>query len=126
MNDEQKSSAEQPDNSSAGSGREVSRRGFILGGVATAAGAAATAAALAPLRHLKHLPSIEELLQGYYKEMTPEEKEAVLERIRQQVEQQYGVRPNLTDPQPMAGVEFMYALSIGRCVGCRRCVHACV
>ena len=126
MDDQQKNSSEQQNSESAGNCREVSRRGFILGGVAAAAGTAATAAALAPLRHLKDTLSIEEFLQGYYKEMTPEEKEAVLERIRLQVERKYDVRPNLTDPPPMAGVEFMYALSIGRCIGCRRCVHACV
>ena len=114
------------DDQSADDGVQINRRGFLLGGVAAAAGTAATAAALSPLWELKDIPTAEEMLQQYYKEMTPEEKEAVLERIRRQVEQQYGVRPNLTDPPPMTGVEFMYALSIGRCVGCRRCVHACV
>ena len=126
MDSKQETSRQEQDGASVGDRREVSRRGFILGGVATAAGAAATAAALAPLRHLKDRPSVEELLQSYFRELGPEDKEAVLERIRRQVEQRYGVRPNLTDPRPMDGVEFMYALSIGRCVGCRRCVHACV
>ena len=126
MDDKQETSPQQQDSASADNGQHISRRGFILGGVATAAGTAATAAALAPLRQLKDTPTVEELLQGYYKEMTPDQKEAVLDRVRRQVEQQYGVRPNLTDPQPMTGVQFMYALSIGRCVGCRRCVHACV
>lgn len=106
-------------------GKAFSRRRFLQGGVA-AAGMGATAAALAPLRELNDLPSVEEWLQKHYKELTPEEKDAVLARIRRQVEKEYGVRPHLTDPQPKEGVEFMYALSIGRCVGCRRCVHACV
>ena len=86
MDDQQKNSSKQQDSESAGNCREVSRRGFILGGVAAAAGTAATAAALAPLRHLKDTLSLEEFLQGYYKEMTPEDKESVLERIRLQVE----------------------------------------
>lgn len=125
MDDKQDISSQRGDSASADEGRGISRRHFIQVGAATA-GVAATAAALSPLRHLKDHMTAEEFLQKYYKEMTPQEKEAVLERIRREVEQQYGVRPNLTDPPPMDGVEFMYGLSIGRCIGCRRCVHACV
>ncbi|MEK9145523.1 MAG: 4Fe-4S dicluster domain-containing protein, partial [Elusimicrobiota bacterium] len=33
---------------------------------------------------------------------------------------------NLKDPPPLPGVEFAYALNIGRCIGCRKCVYACV
>ena len=32
----------------------------------------------------------------------------------------------ITDTPPMDGVEFAYGLDIARCVGCRRCVYACV
>jgi molybdopterin-containing oxidoreductase family iron-sulfur binding subunit len=32
----------------------------------------------------------------------------------------------VADVKPMTGVEFVYALNISRCIGCRRCVHACV
>jgi Fe-S-cluster-containing dehydrogenase component len=28
--------------------------------------------------------------------------------------------------KPLPGVEFAYALDLSRCIGCRRCVHACV
>ena len=114
------------DGATAGNGRQITRRGFVIGGAVATAGVAATAAAMTPLMDLEDPPSVDELLQRYFREMTPEDKQAVLERIREEVQQRYGVRPNLTDPEPMPGVEFMYALSIGRCVGCRRCVHACV
>ncbi len=62
----------------------VSRRGFLTAGVSAVAGATALAAALSPLRHLDpdDLPTVEEFLQKHYKEMTPEEKQRVLERIR--------------------------------------------
>jgi molybdopterin-containing oxidoreductase family iron-sulfur binding subunit len=30
------------------------------------------------------------------------------------------------DLKPMNGVEFVYCLNLTRCVGCRKCVHACV
>ena len=97
-------------------------------GLATLAGVSAVAAALSPLRELKSgdFPSVEEFLQKHYKEMTAEDKEAVFARIRAKVKERFGVVPNLTDPPPQEGVEFVYGLNLSRCIGCRRCVHACV
>ena len=88
--------------------------------------AGATAAALAPLKDIVDLPTLEQFLQQHYKELIPADKENILERIRKEVKAKYGVTPNLTDLQPLPGVEFGYALNIGRCVGCRKCVYACV
>ncbi|HPD29700.1 MAG TPA: 4Fe-4S dicluster domain-containing protein [Phycisphaerae bacterium] len=106
----------------------MTRRGFIRKSAVAAAGAAAVAAALSPLRNISpdHIPTLEQLLQKHYKEMTPEEMKAVLERISREVEKRYAVRPQVADIKPMTGVEFVYALNISRCIGCRRCVHACV
>ncbi|MBI4349937.1 MAG: 4Fe-4S dicluster domain-containing protein [Elusimicrobia bacterium] len=102
----------------------ITRREFL--GVAAVGLAAATAAALSPLRQLADFPTLEDWLRKHYTELTPRDKEAIFERIRAQVEKDYGVRPNLTDQPPLDGVMFAYALNIGRCVGCRRCVYACV
>jgi molybdopterin-containing oxidoreductase family iron-sulfur binding subunit len=106
----------------------MSRRDFLAKGAAAAAGLSALAAAMAPLRHLSEgdLPSIEEFLQKHYKEMTSAEKERVLSRIQEQVKTRFGVAATVTDPQPLDGVEFVYGLNISRCIGCRKCVHACV
>jgi molybdopterin-containing oxidoreductase family iron-sulfur binding subunit len=107
---------------------ETSRRGFLLKGLAAASGVAAVAAALSPLRHLssEDIPTLEQFLQKHYKEMTPDDKQAVLERIRREVEARFNVTPIVQDPPPMDGVEFVYGLNISRCIGCRKCVHACV
>jgi len=107
---------------------EVSRRGFLAQGTAALAGASAVAAALSPLRHLApgDVPTVEEFFQKHYKEMTDEEKRQVFARIRQAAEKRFGVELDLADPPPMDGVEFVYGLNISRCIGCRRCVHACV
>jgi Fe-S-cluster-containing dehydrogenase component len=110
----------------------VSRRGFLRMGVNVVAGGSALAAALSPLRNLNRddLPSLEQFLQKHYKEMTPEEKEAVLARIARDVRRRFNVPAdktiNVQDPPPMDGVEFVYALNLSRCIGCRKCVHACV
>lgn len=109
-------------------GPELTRRGFIFKGAALAAGVSAMAAALSPLKDLApgDLPTLEQFLQQHYKEMTPAEKDAALKRIAREVEQRYRVTPKVSAPPPLDGVEFVYALNISRCIGCRKCVHACV
>ncbi|HVP09706.1 MAG TPA: 4Fe-4S dicluster domain-containing protein [Phycisphaerae bacterium] len=106
----------------------LTRRGFLGKGAAVVAGAAAVAAAVSPLRRLApgDVPSIEKLLQKHYKEMTPAERQAALDCIARAVEARYRLRPNVQDPPPLDGVEFVYALNISRCIGCRKCVYACV
>ena len=107
---------------------EVTRRSFLSQGVAALAGVTAVAAAVSPLRHLSAdaVPSLDEFLQKHYKEMTAEDKEGVFARIREQVQQRYQVPAKISDPPPLDGVEFVYGLNLSRCIGCRKCVHACV
>ena len=50
----------------------------------------------------------------------------ILDRIEQRIEREYGVKASVKDPQPLDGVVFGYSLNIGRCIGCRRCVYACM
>jgi molybdopterin-containing oxidoreductase family iron-sulfur binding subunit len=104
----------------------MSRRSFLRSTALLSAGVAAVAAGLAPLRKLGEFGSVDEFLQKYYKELTPEEMKAVIARIEAEVERQYGIRPHVRDYKPMNGVEFVYALNLTRCVGCRKCVHSCV
>lgn len=112
----------------AASGDRMSRRSFLRAsaGAAALGGLTALAAGLAPLRELGQFTSVEKFLQKHYKEMTTAEKERVLERIAREVKRQYGIRPHVRDYKPMDGVEFVYALNLSRCIGCRKCVHACV
>ena len=113
---------------SAADSADVSRRGFLTTGLAAFRAARRCCAALSPLRHLKSSdwPSVEEFLQKHYKEMTPEDKEQVFARIRQQVEERHHTQVHISDPPPLQDVEFVYGLNLSRCIGCRRCVHACV
>ena len=105
---------------------DVSRRSFLRTSAVMASGAAALAASLAPLRHLGDYVTPEQFLQKYYKELTPVEMQKVLDRITREVEKQYQVRPDVRDYKPMNGVEFIYCLNLTRCIGCLKCVHACV
>jgi Fe-S-cluster-containing dehydrogenase component len=107
---------------------ELTRRSFLRTGAAAVGGMAALAAALSPLRELatQDIPDLAQFFQKHYKEMTPAEMEQALARIRIKVEERFEVRPHLRDVRPMEGVEFVYALNLSRCIGCRKCVHACV
>ncbi len=104
----------------------MSRRSFLRTSAVLASGLAALAASLAPLRELKDYTSAEKFFQKYYKELTPPEMDKVLKRIADEVEREYQIRPHVRDLKPMDGVEFKYCLNLTRCIGCRKCVHACV
>ncbi len=107
---------------------ETSRRSFLRKGLSALGGASACAAALSPLRELdpNDIPSVSKFLQKHYKEMDASEMEAALARIASEVNKRYGVDPVVRDIVPKDGVEFVYALNLTRCIGCRKCVHACV
>ncbi|MFO1514601.1 MAG: hypothetical protein U1F83_17105 [Verrucomicrobiota bacterium] len=104
----------------------MNRRSFLRTSAVLTTGLAALAASLKPLMEMKDFPSAERFMQKYYKEMTPADMDKVLTRISNEVEQQYGLRPHVRDYKPMDGVEFVYCLNLTRCIGCRKCVHACV
>ena len=103
-----------------------SRRSFLKAGIGTMAAMAALAGVLEPLRHLEKGAGLEEFLQNHYRRLTPEMLEQVLKRIEEKTARDYGVKVTVSDPKPMNGVEFGYALNISRCNGSRRCVTACV
>jgi molybdopterin-containing oxidoreductase family iron-sulfur binding subunit len=49
-----------------------------------------------------------------------------VEEMERQYQESLGVDVKVSDTQPTPGVQFAYALDISRCIGCRRCVYACV
>jgi len=59
-----------------------------------------------------------------------EAPQALLRQRIQEMEEQYkenlDVNVKVSDAQPIPGVQFAYALDLSRCIGCRRCVYACV
>ena len=107
---------------------DVNRRSFLRTSAVAVGGLAAVVSAMKPLLDLDSddLPTVEKMLQKHYKEMTPEQMQGALNRISDEVEKRYNLRPDIKDIKPMDGVEFVYALNLSLCVGCRKCVHACV
>ena len=58
--------------------------------------------------------------------MPPERLKDAIREMERRYAQQFGTAVTVSDAQPLPGVEFAYALDISRCIGCRRCVYACV
>lgn len=102
----------------------LSRRTVIKFGAATL-GAAAFAKAIEPLYDWSQGLSTEEFLQRHYKELAPDELEAVFARLEADQKREYGVDVTIRNPRPQEGVKFGYALNLSVCIGCRKCVEAC-
>ena len=70
--------------------------------------------------------SLEEFMQSHFLEMSPEEIERVKSRLLHQYKNDHGREFVLGTEPAHPGVSFAYGLDLSRCIGCRRCVYACV
>jgi len=70
--------------------------------------------------------SWQEFFQQNFRRMTREEIDRTLERLQAQYKAKYGKDFVVGAEGPIDGTLFGYALDIQRCIGCRRCVYACV
>lgn len=104
----------------------LERRDFLKAGALACLFGGGAVTAMAPLRHIKTETDLEEWMQQQYERLTPEMMEKILQRLEEKVKDKYGVDVTIEDDKPLPGVQYAYALNIGRCIGCRRCVHACV
>ena len=59
-------------------------------------------------------------------EMPKERLRKALADLERQYSEAYGAAVKVADTPAIPGVQFAYALDISRCIGCRRCVYACV
>jgi len=68
----------------------------------------------------------EAFFEKNFLELSPEEVERRLARIRRECADKYGREVSVSAAPARTGVVFGYALDLSRCIGCRRCVYACV
>lgn len=94
----------------------MDRRKFIKG----------AASSLAALSLSGCNEKVEEYLQKHFVEMSEEELEEAKERLKKQYKEKYGVDFKLSTQKAIPDVLFSYGLDLSRCIGCRRCVYACV
>lgn len=96
----------------------VSKRDFLKIGAA-----AATVTALAGCTGSKEMDSF---FQKHFKEMSKEDIDKVITRLESEYEEKYGQKFKIGNDLPIDNTLFRYGLDISRCIGCRRCVYACV
>jgi molybdopterin-containing oxidoreductase family iron-sulfur binding subunit len=103
----------------------LARRKFLKDSVISAAGIAAGLS----------LPGIlagcsgedrDAFLQKHFLELTPSELDKVVRRIEKDNLKKFGKTTTVSAKPATPGVSFAYALDLSRCIGCRRCVNACV
>jgi Fe-S-cluster-containing dehydrogenase component len=68
----------------------------------------------------------ETFMQKHFKDLTVEDKKRVFARLEGEYSARWGGKFSVDGEPAREGVEFAYALDLSRCVGCRRCVYACV
>ena len=97
---------------------QATRRNFLTT-MAGAAGAAAIASTGCDTRLW------EKYTQKHYKELNAAEKQKLIARVEAEAAERYGVDIKVSDPRPLPGVGYAYALNLSYCIGCRRCEYAC-
>ena len=119
--DEMKSAGEEGPPGRAGKSRGLSRRDFLKASLKVSA-ACSVSAFLAGC-------SVEEreaFFQKRFKELSPDEVKGVLARLEKQHTREFGKPVTIGADPPLEGVLYGYGLDLSRCIGCRRCVYACV
>jgi Fe-S-cluster-containing dehydrogenase component len=99
------------------------RDAMKLGGVAV--GAIAFAKAAQPLAEFAKDLTPEQAFQKHYKELSDDERAAILARLEAQAKSAHGVDVAIKDPQPIPGVKYGYAINLSVCNGNGKCVEAC-
>jgi Fe-S-cluster-containing dehydrogenase component len=71
--------------------------------------------------------SLDEFLQKHFHQMTDEEKQKTMARLEGEYNEKYSREDfSVDDSGPQHGVKYGYALNLSKCIGCRKCTHACV
>ena len=68
----------------------------------------------------------EEFFQKHFRELSKDELKNVLARLEKKYSKQFSKQVTVKATPPIEGVRYGYALDLSRCIGCRRCVYACV
>ena len=68
----------------------------------------------------------EQFFKKHFLELSPEEVKVRIEHLRADYSKRFGQPVSVSAQPALPGVVFGYALDLSRCIGCRRCVYACV
>lgn len=99
--------------------RGASRREFLKT-------AAAGVGALTGVPGAAQAFDFEAFLQKHFRELSEAELEDTLQRLERKYSRRFGKEVSVEATGPVDGVVYGYGLDVSRCIGCRRCVYACV
>ncbi len=72
------------------------------------------------------MKELDKFFQKSFRTLSKKEKDDIVGNLEAEYKEKYGKKFNVSDKEAMDGVLFGYALDLSRCIGCRRCVYACV
>ena len=105
----------------------TSRRSFLKSsGMLSLSSLMGTAALMTQSDEAKAAVEWAEHFQKNYRLMTDQEKAEARARLERRYSAEYGKQVSVDTTEAQPGVLMGYALNIRKCIGCRRCVHACV
>jgi molybdopterin-containing oxidoreductase family iron-sulfur binding subunit len=99
--------------------KPLTRRKFLKG---TAAGAATLAIPVGT----SDASVWQSFFQKHFLEMSKAEMDAVIKRMEKEYADKYKTSFNIKTTSARPDTLFGYGLDLSRCIGCRRCVYACV
>lgn len=107
--------------------KKISRREFI-GRTTVVAGGVAGLYGVAGLPALgrKTGEPLDDLFHKHYKKLTSGEIDKILRKIEEGTKAKYGREVKVADDKPIDNVIYGYGLNLTICIGCRKCVEACV
>ncbi|MDP3296427.1 MAG: 4Fe-4S dicluster domain-containing protein [Thermodesulfovibrionia bacterium] len=98
---------------------KITRRKFL-------AGLAVCTSALALPIGGANASTWEEYFRQHFKRLDKDELDTILKNMEKELSEKYRKAVTVKATPPMENVVFGYALDLSRCIGCRRCVYACV
>lgn len=72
------------------------------------------------------MEAVDEFLRKNFRVLSRKEKDDIIKNLETEYKGKYGKEFHISTKPAIEGVLFGYALDLSRCVGCRRCVYACV
>jgi len=100
-------------------GLKLNRRTFLQGALT------GLAASALPLSNAEAF-NWDSFMQKHFREMSDEEVKKVIERLEKEASLEWQKEVRISAVKAKPNVKFGYGLDLSRCIGCRRCVTACV
>ncbi|HKJ40552.1 MAG TPA: 4Fe-4S dicluster domain-containing protein [Sunxiuqinia sp.] len=72
------------------------------------------------------LKELDQFFQKNFRTLSKKEVDQIIKDLKVEYKEKYGKEFHVSTKPATEGILFGYALDLSRCIGCRRCVYACV